>query len=309
LRQARDAAADLRAAEYRRLLYVALSRAADALIVCGHEGRNKLNEGCWYRLVQDALDDELVEGAAPGFDGTVLRWKPEKHKAVTKTIASAGEPGDVPSWLAAPAAPSPAAPTRVSPSQLDPDDERISPFAEPAAHSLDPRQRGDLLHRLLQRLPEIPAAERKALALRFLASVAHEVAAAEREKMADEAIRVIAHPDLIELFGADSRAEVNFLAHLPAAGGQEILGRIDRLAVTKDCVLIADFKTGKPPAGQDAPGNYLRQLAIYRDVMARIYPGRAMRALLVWTDTGAIQEIAAESLNAAYTSRAAVTTT
>jgi ATP-dependent helicase/nuclease subunit A len=74
-------------------------------------------------------------------------------------------------------------------------------------------------------------------------------------------------------------------------------------------VLLADFKTGKPPAGQDAPGNYLRQLAIYRDVMARIYPGRAMRALLVWTDTGAIQEIAAESLNAAYTSPAAVTTT
>jgi ATP-dependent helicase/nuclease subunit A len=309
LREAREAATELRAAEYRRLLYVALTRAADALIVCGHEGRNKLNESCWYRLVLDALDDELVKGAAPGFDGTVLRWRPEEHKAAAQAATAAIESGEIPSWLGTRAPPSPPAPTRVSPSQLDPDDERVSPFAKPAAHALDPRQRGDLLHRLLQRLPEIPAGERKASALRFLGSVAHEVAEPEREKMADEAIRVIAHPDLRELFGADSRAEVDFLAHLPAAGGQEILGRIDRLAVTKDCVLIADFKTGKPPAGQDAPGNYLRQLAIYRDVLARTYSGRAMRALLVWTDTGTIQEIAAESLNAAYTSQATVTTT
>ena len=302
LREARDAAAELRAAEYRRLLYVALSRAADALIVCGHEGRNELNEGCWYRLVQDALKDELVEGEAPGFAGTVRRWRPEQHKAATRTIAPVGEPDDTPSWLATPAPPSPPAPTRVSPSQLDPDDERASPFAKLASIAIDPRLRGDLMHRLLQRLPEIPVGERRASALRFLAGIAREIAAPEREGLADEAIRVIAHPELRDLFGPDSRAEVDVLAHLPLAGGQEIFGRIDRLAVTKDCVVFADFKTGRPPAAsQDAPGNYLRQLAVYRGLLARIYPGRAMRALLVWTETAAIQEIAAELLDRAYT--------
>ena len=66
-RAARTAANDLREAEYRRLLYVALTRAADALIVCGHEGRDRLRDGCWYRLVRDALEaGEPVRARANG---------------------------------------------------------------------------------------------------------------------------------------------------------------------------------------------------------------------------------------------------
>ncbi|MEO5338808.1 MAG: UvrD-helicase domain-containing protein, partial [Magnetospirillum sp. WYHS-4] len=37
--------------EYRRLLYVATTRAEDRLYVCGHEGKRGRAEGCWYDLV------------------------------------------------------------------------------------------------------------------------------------------------------------------------------------------------------------------------------------------------------------------
>jgi ATP-dependent helicase/nuclease subunit A len=218
---------------------------------------------------------------------------------------------EIPAWLGTRAPPSTNPPTRISPSQLDPDDQPPSPFAKRSPVLLDPRVRGDLMHRLLQRLPDIAPDERKQLALNFLSGAAREVEASVREKLADEAIGVIAHPELRELFAAGSRAEVDVLAHITEDEAEEIFGRIDRLAVSEKTVLIADFKTGKPPnAGKEPPANYIRQLALYRRVLARIYPQRAMRALLVWTETSTIQEIAPEHLEAALRSpHASVTST
>jgi ATP-dependent helicase/nuclease subunit A len=310
LRAARDAAAELRAAEYRRLLYVALTRAADALIVCGHEGRNQLNEGCWYRLVQDALEDELVEGPAPGFEGSVRRWRPEEHKAAAKPPAPQAEPDDVPPWLNKQAPPASRAPARIAPSQPIPTtsgrrhtQSRSRPCSIRASAAISCTACCNDCRRSRQ-------ASAKRRPCGFSRAPRAMPPRQELEKLADQAIRVIEHPELRELFGPESRAEIDILGHLPDAGGREISGRIDRLAVTGDCVWIADFKTGKPPAqGEEPPAAYLRQLALYRDLLARIYPGRAMRALLVWTDTGTIQEIAVERLKAAYKAWAALTTT
>src|SRR5690606_17922410 len=129
---------------------------------------------------------------------------------------------------------------------------------------------------------------------------APQIAETERKQLADEALRVLDHPELKTLFGPGSRAEVDVLAHLRDGGPAEIAGRIDRIAVTEREVILADFKTGTPPAaGAEAPGNYVRQLAVYRRALAGIYPNRAMRCMLVWTESGTIQEIAAEGLDAA----------
>lgn len=298
---AREAARLAREAEYRRLLYVALTRAADALVVCGYEtkrqGNSELPEGCWYRLVRDALEDGLAEAPAPGFAGTTLRWRAEAAATAEPAKREERQAITLPPWIAEKALPPSPPPARITPSRLDPDDERLSPFAKQTAAAIDPRRRGDLVHRLLQRLPDVAAAGRADAARRLLAALASELAQTEREALVQEALRVIEHPELKDLFGPSSRAEVDILAQTPAA---EIVGRIDRLAVTASAVLFADFKTGKPPFPPgDAPENYVQQLALYRDVLARIYPGRAMRALLVWTAVPAIQEIPPDRLNAA----------
>ena len=105
------------------------------------------------------------------------------------------------------------------------------------------------------------------------------------------------------LFGPGSRAEVPIVGRLPRSGRPDILvsGQIDRLVVTPDAVLIADYKTNQvvPPTAGQAPHAYIEQLALYRAVLGRIYPGRTVRAALVWTEGPALMEFSGLLLDAA----------
>jgi len=302
---AREAARQAREAEYRRLLYVALTRAADALIVCGAEGKDALKEDCWYRLVRDALEagepSGLVRTDVPYAPDGVLRWRPERLARAEVLPPETPRAVTRAAWLNRAAPPTPTAARRITPSRFDPDDVARTASFRTSDGALDPRRRGDLVHRLLQHLPSVAPAERRNSAARFLTSFAGDLDEAAHGSLADEAIAVIEHSALTLLFGPHSRAEVELLAQIPGDRAREIVGRIDRLAVTDDAVWLADFKTGRPSEGQNAPGNYVKQLAVYRDVLARIYPNRAMRALLVWTEGAAIQEIPVERLDAAIT--------
>ncbi len=75
--------------------------------------------------------------------------------------------------------------------------------------------------------------------------------------------------------------------------------------VTPGEVLIIDFKTNHaPPAlAAEAPAAYVRQLALYRAVLGKLYPGRPVRAALLWTETAELMEISAPALDAALASQ------
>jgi ATP-dependent helicase/nuclease subunit A len=80
-----------------------------------------------------------------------------------------------------------------------------------------------------------------------------------------------------------------------------LTGQIDRLAVSDHEVLIADYKTNRPPpeSPEDTDPLYLRQLAAYRAALRELYPGRRVRCCLVWTDGPRLMEIPGEVLDAA----------
>ncbi len=191
---------------------------------------------------------------------------------------------------------------RVIPSAVlpEPSAERAGKTSAPP---LDPLKRGDLLHRLLQFLAELPPARRQDAGARFLTAAAVDLSANVRDGLATEALAVLEHPELAVLFGSQSRAEVAILARLPGRKGApeiEVSGRIDRLVVSPEAVLIADFKTDAPPARpEQAPAAYVTQLALYRAVIGRLYPGRRVRAYLIWTAAPAMHEIAAARLDTA----------
>jgi ATP-dependent helicase/nuclease subunit A len=297
---ARQAVRDADEEEHHRLLYVALTRARDALIICGCEGRRHeksgLPEQCWYRLVRDALTPALekAEDTGYGFDG-VWRWRPEDQRPIEARAAQVGPKIVLPAWLGKPAALSSAStPRRLIPSTILPGER--SGGERRTGSGPGAKRRGTIIHRLLQELAKFPAGSRDGEAARFLARTAGDLSDGARAKLVAESLAVLDHPDLAILFGPGSRGEVDLLGRLRALPGKndfEVAGRIDRLVVMPNSILIADYKTDvRPPARpEDAPETYLAQLALYRALLGEWLPGRAMRAYLVWTAGPAIQEV------------------
>src|SRR6266511_3876568 len=115
----------------------------------------------------------------------------------------------------------------------------------------------------------------------------HRLAAGEAEKLTEETLAILDHPELAPLFGPDSRAEVPLTG---LVAGAVVGGLVDRLAVLADRVLIADYKTNRRPPKRldDTPVMYLRQMAAYRAVLGEIFPDRAVVCALVWTQSSQV---------------------
>lgn len=291
--------------EYRRLLYVALTRAEDRLIVCGRRGQKAAPETCWYQLVRDGLapiaaefDDPFLADQDETAEGPVLVVaNAQTAPASAENAAEGGPPvaAALPDWAAEPAEPEPVPPRPLAPSRPEGEEPPVrSPLAEVDGK---PRmQRGRLIHRLLQTLPELPPAERSKAMLRFLARPAWGLETPQRLAIAAEVSDILDHPGLAALFAPGSRAEVPVVGRI---GDRVVSGRVDRLAVTGDEVLIADYKTNRrPPASdEDIPDLYIRQMAAYRLALACIYPGRRIRCVLVWTDGPRLTELEAARMD------------
>jgi ATP-dependent helicase/nuclease subunit A len=159
--------------------------------------------------------------------------------------------------------------------------------------------RGSLAHRLLQALPDIPPDRRARAADDFLAKRGTDLVDEERKSIAAQVMRLIDDARFAPLFLPGSRAEVPIVGKLTLGGSAfRVSGQIDRLAVTPEAVLIADFKTNRPvPA--EVPRPYVRQLALYRAVLAKLYPGRSVRCALAWTEAPEIVELSGDVLEAA----------
>jgi ATP-dependent helicase/nuclease subunit A len=298
--QARRGALDAARDEYRRLLYVAMTRAAERLVVCGAQGDRKIPDGCWYQLVRDALETECVPEEADDGSGEVLHYR--KHEAqqavaIEKTAPSPAPAIELPAWLMQTAPAEPPALRILTPSSAGDEDDKRPPAGAGISAAL---LRGSLTHRLLQALPDIPPERRLAAAQDYLKRAGGELDAEERKTIAEQVLRVLDDAAFREAFQPGSRAEVPIVGKVQK-GGKTVLvsGRIDRLAVTKDSVLIADFKTNRPQprALAEVPTAYVEQLALYRAVLTKLYPDKPVRAVLIWTEAIDLMEISAETLD------------
>ena len=285
--------------EYRRLLYVAMTRAKERLVIAGTQGRNKIPDGCWYQLVDDALRGDCVSEPADDGDSEVLRFRkgPPAEATATSPTATAA-PAGVPGWLRVNASSVISGVRTVTPSSAEAEAGR-APAADTRAAAL---LRGSLTHRLLQSLPDIPAARRSAAAEEFLARSGQELPEDVRRKIREEVDVLLADARFAGLYGPGSRAEVAIVGRLDVgAKTVRVSGQVDRLALTQGSVLIADFKTNRPAPRriEDVPPSYVRQLALYRAVLAKLYPDKSVRAALIWTEVPDLMELSAEALDAA----------
>jgi ATP-dependent helicase/nuclease subunit A len=298
--------------EYRRLLYVAMTRAAERLIVggCMPGNMNSVRKLCWYDLIEKGLANcGLQEQTLETSDGPVKRYsriEDAAGPASATATASANVPAELPSWLRTPVATEAPDGQLLRPSDPGDGDSRGFRSRESLADRALALQRGTLVHRLLQSLPDLATERGRDAAQKYLARNAAGWSDGDRAQLADQVLALIADPRFVAVFAAGSRAEVSIVGRLAQPGGPPALvsGQIDRLVVTPSEVLIVDFKTNHAPpvAAAEAPAAYVRQLALYRAVLKKLYPQLPVRSALLWTETPELMEISATTLDRALLS-------
>lgn len=287
-------------AEYRRLLYVALTRAEDDLFVAGWRGAKEPGEDCWFNLISEGFDK--LNSTDIMDDGRVIRRIQAEQTAAVKKHAVSDDTGTIeaipPKWLfeAMPDEPTPVKP--LAPSR--PDEE--PPVTGPLDRSRGQRfRRGNLLHSLLQWLPDLPRTAREAAALAYLYR-SNDLAEDDAQVFWQEVKVVLDDPTLGALFGPGSQAEVPIAGLVETAsdpGGRPISGQVDRLVVNDDLVMIVDYKTNRPPPDKvsGVPGVYLRQMGLYVRALKSVYPDKKIVAALLWTDAARLMELPEQLMN------------
>lgn len=314
--------------EYNRLLYVALTRAAERLVICGWKPGRVVPPESWYERCRKGFE---VAGAVPqewdagGWTGEALvleeKPRPRAEKAERQAEGQRGLPasplsaspagisaeadtktakaltlpawlGQAPLWQGVPPKPDaplarPLAPSRPDDAMLGPLPPVRSPLdvatVTPAAAREAAFRRGTLVHALLQYLPAYPPQQQAEMAHGWLARPASGLKPDEADNLAKQVLGVLALPDLALLFSPQARAEQRLAG---VAGGQVIVGQVDRMIVLPDRVLVCDFKTGRhtPRTVAATPVLYLRQMAAYRALLQGLYPDKAVRCVLVWAE-------------------------
>jgi ATP-dependent helicase/nuclease subunit A len=150
-----------------------------------------------------------------------------------------------------------------------------------------PQIRGKIIHRLLQSLTDFEPAERPAAATRYLDRAVPQWSASDRQALADNVLAILDDPRFAGLHGENSQAEVSIMGTIHLNGRDyAVSGRMDRMGVTGGDIFILDYKTNLvPPATvEQIPFAHRAQLALYREVLKPIFPGKTVHCLLIYTE-------------------------
>lgn len=285
--------------EHRRLLYVALTRAQDRLIIAGAwhghvEGKNPgYNVQSWYAdclAGMKALNVEPVDGI----------WRLGlPPPAETDHLPSLTAPDTLPEWFTQPHEDPEQGQRIVAPSRLTSTRPMmLAPFAPGRETRL---RRGRLIHALLQHLPDIPDDHREEYGRAYL-SLQADLRDSEISEMLASALAVLRQPAFAHVFAPGGRAEAEIIGTAPdLPQGIVVQGRVDRLVVQTDRVLIIDYKTDQPaPASiREVAPAYIAQMAAYWAVLRQLYPDRPTEVALCWTDGPILMPIPEALLSAA----------
>ena len=275
--------------EYRRLLYVALTRAEDQLYIGGWVTSHGKAQGSWYNLIEKGLlsHKNIKEFKfETGELGLRLETNqsapiPDLERGIQYKKVKYGEN----TWINLNPAPELTPPKPLAPSRIDQDIPAESPLRK--IDDIGPMGRGTLIHQLLETLPGVDKTSRKAAAFKFLEK--HK-SGSEVKIIWSQIQAILEAPELSALFGPNSRAEV------PIAG---VIGKtpftafLDRLLVLETEVWVIDYKTSRTPPNDisQIPEIYLKQIAFYKSALSQIFEEKKIRAILLWTEGAKWMEI------------------
>lgn len=313
--------------EFRRLLYVAMTRAADRLYVYGAQNAKTRSEKSWYSLIRKGLEtylkDELevipvvpedqagAAGSAPADpESAVLRFRvkqtakpvPDHVKPIEKTKLVG-----IPVWARkVPKADQPQDVERFRPSKYkgaNDNPSAPSPLKDKTENQrAHLQQLGSIVHELLEFLPVLQPEERKAATQKYLAKPAWKLSADEQAQTLKQVLAVLNDPEFGLLFSANSRPEVSISGMVEKDGKPQLLSaQIDRLVVEDKTVLIVDYKNGQhvPEDASKVSLDYLVQMAAYKMAVQQIYPDKEVKCALLYTREAKLIPLPAKDMDRA----------
>lgn len=296
LQKACDNLLEKQGAEYRRLLYVAMTRAEEKLTICGAEGKGETAEDCWYALVRNALQPVAREEAAA--NGETVRWvigSSRGEEAGREAQVQAPSETEIPLWTTR-RLQERAAQISIAPSHAAAEN-ALAPRSE-QERAARAKKRGVLLHRLLEHLPQVPFEKQRQAAQSFLQRMGQEFSQEQHEALIREAMMVIALPEMQALLRHASQGEVPIAADLVLPDGRRasVEGQIDRLVMAPDAIHIIDFKSGQAVYDGIYPEAYVSQLGLYREALKPKAAGKPIHCYLLWTEIPRLDEVLAVAM-------------
>ncbi len=288
MREAVDRLKNAQVEEDQRLLYVAMTRAENWLIIAasGDVGDSDLGlDQSWYLTAANALTEleNTQEFRAPtgeaGFRYSHGEWNSGPTSKASTAVQSEIA---IPAWAnrAASVPEQPKAPR--APSELG--GAKSLQGKDGLGESNVLRRRGTMVHRLLEVLPDRASPDWERLSIQLLEreffATSEEAAPA-----VEEVRRVLEEGDLEFLFGDGVLSEVDIWAMSPELPPGGISGVIDKLVVAPDAVLAVDFKTNAvvPSKEGETPVGLLRQMGAYLAALEAVYPDRRVDVAILWT--------------------------
>ena len=272
--------------EYRRLMYVAVTRAEDRMIFCGFRKKVKAPETSWYSMFKNSFTkiaslDEKNNVWTYRNDQLINIEKAKQHSAATFDDT-------LPEFLLTPAETEKPLSKPLSPSKPEDEPAPLSPLVVNNDSVL--YKRGSLIHKLLQFLPDIPPEQHSEIIRNFLKNKAPELSKQNREKICDEISALLNNPDFNSVFGPNSKAEVPIMGEV---GGKIISGQIDRLVIEQNQIIVVDYKTNRNPAHtiDEVPDVYRSQLGAYKALLQKIYPQKNIKTFILWTNNANMMQI------------------
>ncbi|MCR6635590.1 double-strand break repair helicase AddA [Devosia sp.] len=290
------------AQEYWRKLYVAMTRAEDELYVTGALTQNGKLDGTWYEAVESALSDnaEVLE-LADGTSALVYPIVRPQPAAITGSTTASAKPAR---WVEPEPLPAFVPPATTSPSrahEASGNEPALATAAERVRDAETARKSGIALHALLQHLGRIDRGLWPNVIPRALEVLLPDMPK-EQARLAPKALSILDSLEFAYLFGPDSRAEVPFLVDAIRDGEPiRLSGRMDRLVVDDHSVLVIDYKSDAtaPKTAVDVPPRYVTQLSLYALVASQLFPGRTVRAAILWTELESLMNLPSELLEQA----------
>jgi ATP-dependent helicase/nuclease subunit A len=300
--------------EFRRLLYVGMTRAEDQLIVCGFGTTNTKPEAAgWVNMVLAGLgqSDHLTRVSHEHLGQDVHVWQTgtKPTPVPDEELAKSASLKPLPSDFAKPMPPVTLVPRPLSPSgaSLVIEPETSAALSSPVLASSDGQPseailRGQITHKLLESLPDLPADRWPLIAKQYTEKAAPDWPEGRRARIVEEVMAVLNASRFASAFAASSRAEVSVMGHVQVCGETRMVsGKIDRIAVEDERVVLLDFKTDYAPPrnAAEVPNSYLAQMALYRAIIQPLYPAKTIECALLYTNSANLIQLPSSRMDEA----------